>query len=237
MNWYVRTAGRADSIDWSKVEERLREGASLTQIGREMGVPGRSDMLDRLFRKRISDPAHPLRLLAKENALRARASHPVHQSPETKDRRRRQWTPEKRRERSEQLKDMWTQPEYQADMANARTQTWTQPEYRAKMQELRSKQWEDPAFRARMQAVREDPQWKEYWLERRRANPPASNTDFWGWLAAFPEDKQQQILKAIRMKRNEATQTLAPQAPSSPPPPSTGQAQPSLMPTAKTYIR
>jgi hypothetical protein len=77
----------------------------------------------------------------------------------------------------------WTDPAYREKM----TQITNDPAYKEKMAKLQQDRWATPAYREKMMALFQSP-------EERAKRPQWSN--YWKWLASFPLEKRQQIIKA-----------------------------------------
>jgi hypothetical protein len=180
-------------IDWDFVLRRINEGKTISAIAREIGA-SHSGLSRRIKLKFLdpNSPTHDAQIASKirENE-RARWEDPEYKA-EQAARMRSLWTPEFREAHENRLRQQWLDPAYREEQSKLMSEQararWADPEYRAKKTEEMNQQWLDPAYRKRM-------------MERQQM------TDFWGWLANFPPEKQQEILLAIAYKNRETSPT------------------------------
>lgn len=99
----------------------------------------------------------------------------------------------------EKAKERWRDdPEFAARMREEQSERsrimWADPEGRQRQMERLQEQFADPAERARMSEIA-----RQYW---ENPNPRHSlmRSNFWEWIAAFPPEKQKDILRAINAR-------------------------------------
>jgi hypothetical protein len=141
MRWYSFAVygSRPKNIDWTVFEKRIGEGATIGELGRELGISGFG--LRTRASERYGDPNsshyNPSVLeQAKKNGIdKIKRMH--------KD-------PEYNKKREEGVRKKWEDPEYREmmrEMLSRRTQEmWEDPEYREMISRKMKERWEGTGF-------------------------------------------------------------------------------------------